>query len=218
VAFFSAGVISSFFFAYTYVYFGRQSYLKGFPTTILSRFLYNSFLLGIFSLLFVAGINQTVTFPGKNQPGYQLYRMPSSSMHPTIQSDEIILVHTGHFTRHEYQRQNLVFFEYETMYNLPLVKRIIALEGDTVAIQSGVALVNGEEYDEYYVDTDKKQKSLSNRMPARVIPGDHLFILGDNRDDSYDSRFWGSIPESTVIGKPVYIVWSDDPDRIGEIR
>lgn len=116
-----------------------------------------------------------------------------------------------------------------------LVKRCVAKGGDTVAVRGKKLLINGVEREEGYVrHTDPHQLDIDFRLidlpqfqrawqegqmansPFRdnfgpvVVPRGHLFMMGDNRDDSFDSRFWGPLPRNHVQGRPLVIYWSWD--------
>jgi len=93
--------------------------------------------------------------------------------------------------------------------NLWCVTRVIGLPGDTVAVRGHHALVNGKPLDEPYVliVASPETDSVANRKPV-VVPPDHIWVLGDNRSESYDSRFWGFAPLSAVRGRPIAVYWS----------
>jgi signal peptidase I len=81
------------------------------------------------------------------------------------------------------------------------VKRCIAVAGDEIAIEQGSVLVNGVRMPLEPGRTDESYGPV-------VVPKNHLFVMGDNRDHSYDSRTWGFLPEENVIGKATFIYWS----------
>ena len=120
------------------------------------------------------------------------------------------------------ERGDVVIFRSPEDPTIDIVKRCIALPGDTVQVRSKQLYVNGErvEDDEYTVH---KAPGVEPVPPARAglprsrdhfgpytVPPDHYFCMGDNRDYSYDSRFWGPVPRSLVKGRAFMIYWSYD--------
>ena len=83
-----------------------------------------------------------------------------------------------------------------------VIKRVVGLPGDTVAIRNGQVLVNDDELAEPYLD-----QVTPGRMGATVVPEAHVFVLGDNRNDSSDSHAWGLLPTENIIGKAILIYW-----------
>jgi signal peptidase I len=144
----------------------------------------------------------------------------------------------------EPRRGDVVVFEWPVDPSKNFVKRLVALPGDTVEMQQGVLLLNGLEQDERYaVHTDpgvdptaedfRWQRSYLVRTaaaaevpgprgyrPSRnnwgplVVPQDHFFVLGDNRDNSLDSRYWGFVPDSLMRGTPMVVYYSYAPDSL----
>lgn len=90
----------------------------------------------------------------------------------------------------------------------PIIKRVIALGGDTVELKAGVLYLNGEEVSEPYVDSKNNENSVRNTYPETVVPEGYMFFLGDNRDVSVDSRSdkYGIMPVSRTLG--VVADWS----------
>jgi signal peptidase I len=101
------------------------------------------------------------------------------------------------------RRGDLVSFT-RRQSGLTYLKRVVAVGGDTVEIREGKLLVNGEAVPEHYVSTSR----LWRTMAATRIKSGELFVLGDNRDNSEDSRYWGTVPESAVVGEPALVLWS----------
>jgi signal peptidase I len=91
------------------------------------------------------------------------------------------------------------------------LKRVIAVAGDTVAIHRGQLYVNSVPVpDEYAHVRPNRRWTWQENIPSRLIPTGQLFVLGDNRDNSEDSRYWGTVPVDNVVGEPVVIFWSYD--------
>lgn len=122
------------------------------------------------------------------------------SMSPTIKDGDMIRV--ARFDRgakSELKRGDLILFLYPSDTSMSFVKRLLGMPGDSVEIRAGKVFVNGEELAEPYVDPSLNEVDDS-RPPVRV--GEHsYYVLGDNRDNSADSRAWGPVPEKYVLGK-----------------
>jgi signal peptidase I len=104
------------------------------------------------------------------------------------------------------ERGDIVVFWYPKNPEKSYVKRIIGLPGETVEIRNGVVYINNEEMHEDYLDAEHTQ------MPVNFAPKEveqhHYFVLGDNRDNSSDSRVWGPVPEKYIYGKVFFRYWS----------
>jgi len=91
------------------------------------------------------------------------------------------------------------------------LKRVIAVAGDTVEIQHGILYVNGVRMPEDYARIRATRRwSWQENISARRVPANSLFVLGDNRDNSEDSRYWGPVPVANVVGEPIFVFWSYD--------
>src|SRR5688572_593707 len=105
--------------------------------------------------------------------------------------------------------------------NLRLIKRVIGLPGDTIEVRNSIVYINGEKLDEPYVihTIPRANRQFDDFGPAS-IPGDKFFMMGDNRDNSRDSRAWGFVPRNNLIGKPVFVYWSyeSEPHRERTMR
>jgi len=104
----------------------------------------------------------------------------------------------------------LAFWSPENL-NMRLVKRVIGLPGETIEIRNRDVYINRRKLVESYaVHTDTRQISGRDNFGPVVVPPDHFFMMGDNRDNSNDSRFWGFAPRESFIGTPLFIYWSYD--------
>jgi signal peptidase I len=116
------------------------------------------------------------------------------------------------------ERGDVVVFKYPNQPRRDFIKRCVAVAGDEVEIRDKQLFVNGEAVDEQYVVFKGDQTGRSRGLPGdnygpRVVPGGSIFCLGDNRDNSLDSRFWGPVPLSYVKGRAVLIYWSYEAER-----
>ena len=152
----------------------------------------------------------------------QAYKIPSGSMKPTLQIGDHILV-----TKFNYgvriplirstlipigkpARGDIVVFIYPEDRSKDFIKRLIGLPGDTIEIRDKKILLNGLPWSDahgVYVDNLGNVQPRDNFGPV-TVPQDSIFVMGDNRDESYDSRFWGFVPMKEVLGKALIIYWS----------
>ena len=98
--------------------------------------------------------------------------------------------------------------------NIRLVKRVIGLPGETLELRHRDLYINDRKVDEpYVVHIDPQEVGRRDNFGPIRIPSDHFFLMGDNRDNSNDSRFWGLAPRENLIGKPLFVYWSyeDEP-------
>jgi signal peptidase I len=104
----------------------------------------------------------------------------------------------------------LAFWSPETP-DLRLVKRVIGLPGDTIELRNRIVYINGRKLDEpYAVYTDSRKIPRRDDMAPLTIPANSFFMMGDNRDNSNDSRFWGVARRDAIIGTPLFVYWSYD--------
>jgi signal peptidase I len=159
----------------------------------------------------------------------QAFKIPSGSMKPTLQIGDHILVNKFvygikiPFTDKELlpighpARQDIVVFRYPVDPSKDFIKRVIGLPGDTVLIRDKIVFVNGQQLDEPYTTFSDKRilpaaASPRDNMNAITVPPSSLFVMGDNRDESYDSRFWKFVDMSQLKGKAFIIYWSWNSD------
>jgi signal peptidase I len=159
----------------------------------------------------------------------QAFRVPSDSMAPNLVAGDHVLVNKFVFADRSpwlptrtVRRNDLVVFRLPGEPQHLLVKRCVGLSGDVVELRDKRFYVNEVAVDEpWVVHRDPRVyprsrfapgelRTRDNYGPIRVPPG-HLFCLGDNRDESRDSRSFGSIPERDVLGQPFLVYWSSEP-------
>lgn len=103
------------------------------------------------------------------------------------------------------ERGDVVVFWYPNDPDKSYVKRIIGLPGETVEIRNGRILINGQELNEPYLDPDLT--SIQGSQPPKLVEKHYYFVMGDNRDNSSDSRAWGLVPEKYIYGKALFRYW-----------
>jgi signal peptidase I len=109
------------------------------------------------------------------------------------------------------KRGDIIVFWYPKDPEKSYVKRIIALPGETVEVRSGKILIDGHVLNEPYLDTQHNQSLPS--FPPKTVEEHYYFVMGDNRDNSSDSRYWGLVPEKYIYGKAFFRYWK--PSNIG---
>ena len=152
----------------------------------------------------------------------QAFKIPSGSMEPTLLVGDHILVNkfiygvkipfirTTLIPISSPKRGDVVVFIYPVDKTKDFIKRVIGLPGDTVEIQGQKVIINGKRYDDkhgYYADQHESQ-SNPGQLEQFKVPKGHIFVMGDNRDHSYDSRFWGYVPIRSIKGKAFIVYWS----------
>ncbi len=136
--------------------------------------------------------------------GFQVARVEGKSMEPTLKNLDRLIVNKALYQfLGEPERGDIVMLYYPRDPDKSFVKRIIAQEGDTVRIEDGHVYVNEVLLEDEYVPPDFR--SHEDHGPE-VVQAAHYFVMGDNRNNSSDSRFWGQVPERYVIGK-VQLRW-----------
>ncbi len=155
----------------------------------------------------------------------QAFKIPSGSMEPTLLVGDHILVNKFIYgikipylrktliPISEPQRNDVIVFIYPVDQSKDFIKRVIGLPGDMVEIIGKEILINGKVFDDrfgHYTEGPgpSARSSVRGKIGPLTVPEGHLFVMGDNRDHSYDSRFWGFVPLSAVKGEAFIIYWS----------
>jgi signal peptidase I len=137
---------------------------------------------------------------------FQAFYIPSDSMVPTLKKDDRVLVNKLSYKLHDVNRGDIVVFSKppkEQSDIKDLVKRVVALPGETVEAHNGHVFVNDRRLDEPYLPDDVVQADFA---PQKVPSGD-VWVMGDNRSNSEDSRVFGPIRESSIVGRVFVRIW-----------
>jgi signal peptidase I len=144
----------------------------------------------------------------------QAYKIPSSSMEDLLLGGDFILVNKIYYHYKEPRPGEIIVFKYPLNPSKDMVKRVVATEGQTVEIINKIVYVDGKMVPDpilaKHIDPRVLPQDYSTRDnfgPAQV-PAGHLFVLGDNRDDSQDSRDWGFLDMNYIKGKAIIVYWS----------
>jgi signal peptidase I len=148
----------------------------------------------------------------------QQFYISGPSMESTMFQNNRVLVNKLSYRLHDIHRGDVVVFDRVTTDGVEvqhddLIKRVIGVAGDSVSIAGCVVSVNGSEIEEPYLnDYDLAQQNLEDRcrvpeMASAIVEPGHLFVMGDNRPQSFDSRMFGTIEEDLVVGRAFVIIW-----------
>ena len=142
------------------------------------------------------------------------FDIPTDGMANTLKIDDMIIADMDYYKVTEVKRNDIVIFSDPALSHKLMIKRAIALEGEKISIINGKIFINGKEYKENNSDIIY-QNNNKDDVHETVIPEDCIFVMGDNRPNSLDSRNFGSIMKENVKGKPLYIYFSGSFNRIG---
>jgi len=139
---------------------------------------------------------------GTLQFGAQGYVVSGSCMQPHLYTGERVIASKLSYLFGAPHRGDIVVFRFPMNPAQLYVKRIIGMPGDTVAIQSGTVFIDGRPLREPYV-----VNTPHGSIGGRTVPAGSYFVMGDNRDESDDSRYWGDLPRRNIIGRAVACYW-----------
>ncbi|MCY0877957.1 MAG: signal peptidase I [Firmicutes bacterium] len=133
---------------------------------------------------------------------FESFQVSGHSMLPTLRNGDRVLVNKLAFVFGKPKTGEIIVFHSPVDPSQDWIKRVIGVPGDTVSIKNNVVYINGKRYPEPFL----KYRQSPNVAPVYVPPG-YLWVLGDNRPISYDSRYFGLLKESKVIGQAFVIWW-----------
>ncbi len=140
----------------------------------------------------------------------RLPEVSGRSMEPLIRSGEYVLINTFAFRFGRPRRGEIVAFRHEGDAREVFIKRVIGLPGDRIRIDRGRVYVNGTKQDEPYV-----QDADDRSVPGILVPASSLYVLGDDRANSEDSRSFGPVSEDRLIGRAIAGIWP--PSMLGAL-
>lgn len=183
----------------------------------------------------VASINTVLMDYRGKLFGFEPFSIPAQSMLPTLVVNDFLIVDTWAYSNSKPEPGDVVVFKYPRDPKIKYVKRVVGKSGDHMAYYDKVLYVNNKPlhrefvgpYNASYLPTELKEykETIGNKvygialMPSRVaidaeyiVPEGHYFVMGDNRDNSNDSRYWGVLPHDYLYGKAEYIWFSFDDE------
>lgn len=142
--------------------------------------------------------------------------VPSGSMEPTIQLGDHLIIDKISYDFTSPKRGDIVVFNptktlQKDNFHDAFIKRVIGLPGDKVQVSNGQVYINGLPIKENYIEA----KPDYNWGPV-IVPANSYLVLGDNRNDSFDSHYWGFVPRNKIIGRAIFFLWP--LNRIREIQ
>ena len=155
----------------------------------------------------------------------QAFKIPSGSMEPTLLIGDHILVNKFIYgikipllrktliPISQPKRGAVIVFIYPVDKSKDFIKRVIGLPGDRIEIRGNRIYINGRLFKDKHGYYSKRKREINNpeggtRYGPITVPAGHYFVMGDNRDHSYDSRFWGFVPSANIKGEAFIIYWS----------
>lgn len=141
--------------------------------------------------------------------------IPSGSMEPTLQINDRLIIDKISYNFRQPQRGDIVVFSptdalKQQNFKDAFIKRVIGLPGETVEVKGGRVYVNGQVLREQYIEEEPEYS-----YGPVTVPEDNYLVLGDNRNNSYDSHYWGFVPRENIIGRAIVRFWP--PNRVGEV-
>lgn len=181
---------------------------------------YNRWYIYLLFWILAAFVAQPIVTTAIKSNLVQAFKIPSGSMQPTIYIGDYILAKTKLFINNNISHGDIVIFKWPKDPSKNFIMRAIALGGDEIKIVDKKVYINGLIINEPYVINEDQNilrtgdyKLRDNFGPVKV-PDDSLFVLGDNRDRSNDSRFWGFVRKESIVGRASSIYWSWDKSEM----
>lgn len=181
---------------------------------------YNKWYVYCALILAPLGIEGVILFAQYHLVGVRTFKESSVSMAPTLgQGDHLVAKWEGYGDRLP-GRGDIIIFPFPEDRSKTWVKRVVGLPGDRIQIKDKVVFINEQRLEDQWgihesnVTFPNEVSPRDNFGPADVPEG-AVFVLGDNRDYSHDSRFWGYVEAKDIQGKALFIYWSGDRSRIG---
>jgi len=165
---------------------------------------------------FTSDVLETIVFIGSLYIVVYLFlffptSVQGASMEPTFHTGDRIIVSRVSYKLHQINRGDVIILKSPKNPDIEYIKRVVGLPGETIFFKGGNVYINGNLLNESYISvkTNVWENGFSKENVPIIIPDDYLFIMGDNRTHSSDSREFGPIPISSVIGKDIFRYYPD---------
>ncbi len=160
---------------------------------------------GVAELVLTAVVAFVLVFGFVRPYVVEAYRIPTESMVPTLEVGDRVLANKFVYRFTEPERRDVVVFDsIAEDDDQTLIKRVVGVAGDEIQVQSGVLYVNGEEQEEPYLNDADQSRGF---FGPTVVPEGHIFVMGDNRGNSADSRVFGPLPLENLKGEAFMRFW-----------
>lgn len=148
----------------------------------------------------------------------QPHKVSGSSMYPTLENGDYILTDKLSYKLNPPQRDDIIVFKNPRNESEDFVKRIMALPGDSIKVESDNVFLNGQKLDETYLPPNTPTEPHPFLQEGETVKAgpDQYFVLGDNRQHSSDSREWGAVAKEGIIGKVIFRYWP--PQNFGLVH
>ena len=169
--------------------------------------------LGLVSIYYINPYNLKTDNIRPRVFGFDIYQIPSKSMEPLLTPGDYIAVFNLAYSDNLPKRNDVIVFyrkskkASEANTKVQYIKRIVGIEGDNIQLQNGKLFVNKTLVNEIYVSASNNKTPYSLNMSLLTVPQNHVFVMGDNRDKSADSRIYGSIAVNEIIAKASKILY-----------
>jgi signal peptidase I len=167
------------------------------------------------AILFLQILLTSQIDPGLLIPSVRAFKIPTQSMSPTIEMGDRIIADMRAYQNKAPSRSDLIVFKYPLRESVSYVKRLIGLPGEVLEIRNRIVYINGHPLKENYAQYLDPGSAVEHFGPIG-IPLKEYFVLGDSRDNSQDSRYWGTVKQSQILGQARYLYWAKDLSRIGK--
>jgi signal peptidase I len=175
--------------------------------------------IGAAALIMAVDLSASSDYFIKKYLAFHAFKIPTASMCPTICEGDRVIADMRAFRRNVPQRGDVVIFLFQAESNLH-IKRVAAVAGDEVSQMHGQLMINGKPLKALdsacgMPAVPTNGSGTPSNLAALRVPPEQLFLVGDNLDNSYDSRYYGTVEVSRVRGRPIYLYWSTQQVRIG---
>jgi signal peptidase I len=173
---------------------------------------YNKWYIYLVVIVVVSGVSQSATLAFRDNV-LKAYNIPSRSMQHTLEPGDFVISNQLYYRYNNPKQGDLIIFKYPRDEKIDFVKRIVACPGDTIEIKDSQVFINGNKINEPYAfdaPTALKDMQPMKNFGPFVVPDNEYFVMGDNRNNSEDSRVWGTVPRHNIEGKVIFIYFSWD--------